>query len=163
MLLNNLLNEGVFWGIFDKKMALNLIPEYPVSPIFHHLPKIHKGLNPLNRGLIIAGIGSINEKLGEWLDNVLQPLVCSLPSYLKDTNHLLSIVNGRVWDDSSLWITCDVSSLYSHERAMEVIALYLERGTHYNAAHRFFVLDVLQYLLTHNFFTFNGDWFLQKV
>lgn len=100
MWLTNLVNDAVSLGIFDQKLASSLIPEFPASPIFHHLPKTHKGLHPLHERPIIAGIGSLNEKLGEWLDSVLQPLVCSLLSFLKDTNHLLSVGKDMTWDDN---------------------------------------------------------------
>lgn len=86
------------------------IPEYPTIPTFYHLPKTHKGLEPLRVRPIISGIGSLNERLGKWLDRYLQ-LVVQLPRYLKDTNHLLQLLGDFTWETDFLWITCDVTNL----------------------------------------------------
>lgn len=58
-------------------------------PIFHHLPKVHKDLSPLTGRPIVAGIGSLNEHLGHWVDQQLQPLVMEMPSFLHDSKQLL--------------------------------------------------------------------------
>lgn len=68
-----------------------LIPDAPIAPIFHHLPYTHKGLNPLVGRHNVAGFGSLNERMEQWLDHQLQPLVSRLPSYLYYTNHLLRL------------------------------------------------------------------------
>lgn len=73
------------------------IPDFPVIPVFHHLPKVHKGLIPLTGRPIVAGIGSLNECLSHWVDQQLQPLVVELPGFVKDTTHLLSQLRDFVW------------------------------------------------------------------
>lgn len=70
--------------------AESLFPECPILPTVHHLPKTHKGLDHLHGRPIVTGIGSLNEKLGKRMASQLLSLLCSLPSYLKDTNHLLN-------------------------------------------------------------------------
>lgn len=42
--LYKLIQEGVYLGIFTIKEAETFIPEHPVVPTFHHLPKAHKGI-----------------------------------------------------------------------------------------------------------------------
>lgn len=98
-------------GLFYQKEANALAPEYPILSTFYHLPKTHKGLEPLYGRPIVSGIGSLNERLGQWLDKQHQPLVIQLPGYLKDTNHLLHLVENLNWEDNFSWLTCDVSSL----------------------------------------------------
>lgn len=88
--MSALLDRAIQVGLFSPKDKESFIPEHPITPIFHHLPKVHKGLNPLTGRPIVAGIGSLNEKLGEWVDSQLQPLTVELPGYLRDTKHLLS-------------------------------------------------------------------------
>lgn len=87
--LSALLDRAVSMGIFTTKDKEMLIPAFPVMPIFHHLPKLHKGLTPLTGRPIVAGIGSLNERLGQWVDQQLQQLVTELPGYLRDTKQLL--------------------------------------------------------------------------
>lgn len=52
--LTSLVNEGATLGIFNSRMCESLIPQYPVVSIFHHLPKTHRGLNPLQGRPIIS-------------------------------------------------------------------------------------------------------------
>lgn len=33
----------------------------------------------------VLGIGSLNERLCEWLDNLLKPLVNGIPGYIEDS------------------------------------------------------------------------------
>lgn len=97
--LTALLDRAVQAGIFTPKDKESFIPEHPIMPVFHHLPKVHKGLNPRTGRPIVAGIGSLNERLGKWVDSQLQPLITSLPGYLRDTNHLLGKLQNVQWED----------------------------------------------------------------
>lgn len=45
--LSTLLDRAVCVGIFSQKERDLFIPECPIMAVFHHLPKVHKGLNPL--------------------------------------------------------------------------------------------------------------------
>lgn len=59
-----------------------------------------------------------------------------------------------------MWITYDVANLYSsipHKLDIDAVNLYFEHYTSLTSDVRMFVLGVLQYLLTHNYFVFNGD------
>lgn len=119
-----------------------LIPAFPVMPIFHHLPKLHRGLTPLTGRPIAAGIGSLNERLGQWVDQQLQPLVTDLPGYLCDTKQLLSKLDKIVWDNNFCWISCDVSNLYSsipHALGLQAVSFFLNTSGQYS--------EVLQQLL----------------
>lgn len=99
-------------GVFDNKVAETLIPEFFVVSTFYNVPKTHKGLSPLQGRPIILGIGSLNERLGQWLDKQLQQIVTRLPSYLKDTNQLLNIMRDLPRDSQYrcgspvMWLVC---------------------------------------------------------
>lgn len=69
-----------------------LIPDHLILPTFYPLLKVHKDLNPLHGKPIINGIGSHNERINQWLDGQLQPLVYDLPGFLRDTNPLLGVM-----------------------------------------------------------------------
>lgn len=55
-LLKNLLSQGVSHGIFTQNLADRLYKDHPVIQIFTS---------------IVAGIGSLGEPLGMWLDSLL--------------------------------------------------------------------------------------------
>lgn len=125
-ILTELVDRGFRQGFLNKKEAKSLIPEYPTLPTFYHLPKTHIGLTPLQGRPIILGIGSL------WLDGHLQPLVKQLPVFLKDTNHLLHIMQNFYWSDHYSWATWDVTNLYSfihHGLAITAVSFYLETYT----------------------------------
>ena len=70
-----------------KKCLAYLLPNNPRPGRFYLLPKIHKGvLLPPGRP-IVSAIGSPTEKISEFLDFFLQPLLSSIPSFVKDTGH----------------------------------------------------------------------------
>ena len=86
----------------------------PRTPIFYPLPKIHKP-NNLGRS-IISGIDSPTANLSVYRDYYLKPIVCTLPSYIKDTDHFLR----TILDDNleipvnSILLSMDVRSLYTN-------------------------------------------------
>lgn len=62
--LKCLLQEGVAMGAITKKNSEDLFVSHPVIPVFHSLPKIHKEVFPPPLRPIVAGIGSLSERLG---------------------------------------------------------------------------------------------------
>ena len=163
--LVSLLDRGVAAGIFSEADSKMFIPAYPIMPVFHHLPKIHKGLVPLTGRPIVAGIGSLNERLGEWVDGRLQPLVSVLPGYLRDTKHLLCKLSGVPWQHGYRWMSYDVCSLYSsipHDLGLQAVSHFLKESGHYSLVLQEFIVLALKYLLTHKFFMFDGVFYLQR-
>ena len=73
--------------------AVNLIVENPRTSTFYMLPKIHKPGNPGRP--IVSACNCPTELIATYLDGITTPLVQSLPSYVKDTNHIL----GIAWND----------------------------------------------------------------
>lgn len=57
--------------------------DYPLTPIFHGLPKVHKNVSPPPLHHIISGTGSLNERLYQLLDDCLQTLDTSTLSMLR--------------------------------------------------------------------------------
>lgn len=70
-----------------------------------YLPKIHKSIEDLPHRLIV----STTEKLSEFIETHLQPLVKQLPSYFRDTTDFLNKLQSysRDWFE-----TKHASSLY---------------------------------------------------
>lgn len=85
---------GVFFsrGIIIKDLWDFVRTQHPRQPTMYALPKVHKNvLDPLRRP-IISRNGSISEGVSQVIDQYLRPHVLDLPSYTKDTIHLLQML-----------------------------------------------------------------------
>ncbi|XP_056378779.1 uncharacterized protein LOC130274454 [Hyla sarda] len=83
----------------------------------------------------------------------------SLPSFTRDTTDLLSKLDGLVVEENTLLGGIDVEALYSsipHDQGLKALSYYLSsRGT-YMQSHNAFVLKLMEYILVHNYFLFDG-------
>lgn len=127
------------------------------------LPKIHKPTIPGRP--IISGCDSPTEKLSIFVDHYLKTLVPLTPSYIKDTNHFLQQVFTLPTPlPHNTLVTLDVVSLYTNIPHEEGIAASLEALSTLppgstpplQVFHRF-----LTFILKHNFFSFNNQFYLQ--
>lgn len=112
--LKKLVHLGVKKEILNKKESQYLIPEMCRTPIIYTVPKLHKNkINPPGRP-IVNGIESLTARLGEYLDKFIQPAVQQTKAYLKDTKHVLQLLEDTpVLKGRTLLATADVSSLYT--------------------------------------------------
>lgn len=96
---------------------------------------MHKSLtNPPGRP-IISGIQSSTSQLSQYLDIYLQDYVRTLPSYLKDSDHLITTIKDLEWEENSWLITMDVTALYSniqHNIGIRCTEQYLEKDVEVN-------------------------------
>lgn len=162
--LSNLLLDGVHLGELSPRQMEFIMVQHPITAVFHSLPKIHKGGFPPPFRPIVAGIGSLNERLCGWVDSFLQPLIPQIPGYLQDTKQVLSQLKDRVWVEGSVWITADVSSLYaviSHDRAIVVLEWFMDTYGTNSQDLKLFVTMAMHFLLKHNFFMFDSNFYLQ--
>ena len=120
-------------------------------PKFYHLLKTQKipiELDDPNDWLseegfpirgIISGRGSPTERLSGFIEHFLQPGMASLPSFLKDTKHVLQLVeeineridNGEITLDGVGLITLDVEKMYntmSEDLALGGTKAYLQKN-----------------------------------
>lgn len=99
---------------YDEYLYLKV--DRPRYPCLYTLPKIHKNL-PFPPGRpIVSSIGGPTERLSEYVYIFLQPLVINLPSYIKDTKHILSLITDVSWEQGMMLLTMDVVSLYTSIR-----------------------------------------------
>lgn len=98
--LVNLLEEGVALGAITPQVAKYMNVEHPIIPIFHGFPKTHKKAFPPPLRPIVSGIGSLCERLSEWVDAHLQPLVISRPGYLRDSKQVLQGLQDARWEEN---------------------------------------------------------------
>ena len=82
----------------SKETRKYLTPSNPRMARFYHLPKLHKPGNPGRP--IVSSSGAPTERISEFVDYHLQPLVIQLPSYLRDTKEFLRRISNL---DPSHW------------------------------------------------------------
>lgn len=93
-----------------------------------------------------------------------EPLVRRLPGFLQDSKHVLRLMEQVIWKPDYIWCTLDVQSLYSsipHRLGLEAVQYHLENYAAYSAEHCNLILEALWYLLRHNYFYFDGVYYLQ--
>ena len=138
-------------------------PDSVRSPTFYHLPKVHKDpVNPPGRP-IVSGVNGPTEKLSKLVDHWLVDIVKSLPSYVKDTTHMLKTIEEWNHDgpfpDAHL-VTLDVVGLYTnipHKEIEEAIASYLETGQMNGKIPPLStIMEIVNFVLSNNFFSFEG-------
>ncbi|KAJ0050395.1 hypothetical protein NL108_018525 [Boleophthalmus pectinirostris] len=90
--------------------------DYPIIPTFYILPKIHKSLeNPPGRP-IVASIGSITSNLSIFIDSIIRPAAEALPSFIKDTGHMINFVESiDCVSNEEEWylVSFDINSMYT--------------------------------------------------
>lgn len=77
---------------------------------------------------IVSGVGSITSKARKLVDKHLQPHVTSLPSYVRDTMHLLQILDDIVVPIGSFLVGIDVETLYNsipHTKGVATVRRFL--------------------------------------
>ena len=140
-------------------------PKYRTSN-FYMLPKIHKKLdNPPGRP-IVSGNGCPTERISQFVDHFLKPIVQNTTSYIRDTTHFLKILQDfDQTPDNTFLVTLDVSSLYTNIPNDLGIAACKEQLEINQAGSKFptnsSIIELLDMVLTKNNFCFNGLHFLQ--
>ena len=125
------------------KSVVHLIVPNPRTARFYILPKIHKANIPGRP--IVSACNCPTEIISSFLDDIMQPIVHSLPSYIKDTTDALQTFQNYRFSSSSNKLVFsmdvfDVKSLYTsipricsddtdfHEKAKEQTQFFLNQG-----------------------------------
>ena len=84
----------------------------PRTSCIYFKPKIHKPNNPGRP--IVSACSCPTELISSYLDKVMTPIVKSLPSYIKDSNHALEIFRTFSFSgENKIIFTIDKTSLYT--------------------------------------------------
>lgn len=113
---------------------------------------------------IVAAMESVTTGFSQYIDLYLQPIVKQLPSYIRDGSHLLELLASYKWEPSYLWLSLDVTSLYTsipHSFGLLALEFFLAQDPFINPRQAAFILEATNFCLTHNYFDFNGDFYLQ--
>ena len=138
----------------------------PRQAHFYLLPKIHKPGNPGRP--IVSACSCPTEHISQYLDFILQPIVQSLPTYLKDTTDTLKMLdefNHQSPFQPNLLFTLDVVSLYTsipHAEGLAALRFFLDcRPQNHNQPPTHTLLRLAELVLTLNTFEFDGSIFEQ--
>ncbi|XP_069486076.1 uncharacterized protein [Ambystoma mexicanum] len=158
--------------ILDRAMELDWINEHtrkflnnkhPRIPNFYTLPKIHKDQAKPPGRPIVAGMDSINQPLGIYIDFFLQPLIQNTSTYIRDTTHFLQKLNSSIFHCDHLMFTIDVKSLYTsipHDLGIESVE-WLLLETPEVRAQKEFIIVLLQFIAENSYFQYQNKFFLQ--
>ena len=146
--------------------ASNVIVDHPRTSRFYLHPKIHKPGNPGTP--IVSACNFPTELLATYLDQITSPLVRSLPSYVKDTNHMLDIAQCFRYPTTGpdrFVFTMDIKSLYNtvipnNDGLLALRHFLNKRPIQEPPSHT--LVRLAELVLTLNNFSFNGDYFQQK-
>lgn len=136
----------------------------PKMPIIYYLPKIHKNLLQPPGRPIVGGIDSLTMRVGKYVDFFLQPLVTRTPAFLKDSLQIINEISQLHVEDDVLLVTADVSSLYTniaHDLGFQAARYFLNKDESMDQSTREFILKLLKFAMEHNFFYYDGQYFLQ--
>lgn len=164
--LSDVIRKGVSKNILNKKESKYLLPDTCRVPIIYTVPKIHKNLEQPPGRPIINGIQSINARIGEYVDKFLQPLVSQTRAFLRDTKHLIQILDSLDLkrDQKYIIATADVASLYTvidHSDAIEASKWAMDKFSHLISKQKRFILRSLAFGIQHNYFWYKDNYYRQ--
>ena len=135
-------------GYIDKYTYAFLCPPEKVrTQRMYFLKKLHKtpyGIRPIVP----------TERVSAFLDHIIKPLVPTTPSYIKDSSHIIALL------ECPLLVTIDVSSLYTNIPQDEGTDACLEAA---EASHipQSILLNLFNMVLKRNVFSFNNSMYQQ--
>ena len=161
------LDKALEVGLIDGELKDALKPKNPKPGRFYTLPKIHKQYDSIPCGRpIVSANGSVTERISLYVDHHLKPHVSSLPSYVQDDMDFLrkieSINSQGLLEPNTLLCTMDVSALYTNiptPEGIDACRSFLLQS--FTAPQLDAFSDLMEIVLTHNNFTFNGSHYKQ--
>ena len=128
------------------------------------LPKIHKRLSNVTGRPVISNCGTPTEKVSEYLDHHLQPVMKEGKSYIKDTADFLDKLKdlGEI-PEGAILVTADVVGLYPsipHTEGLEVLRKQYDKFLHKKVPTED-IIKMADFVLKNNCFEFNSKVFQQ--
>jgi hypothetical protein len=164
---NNKAVKQVITKCIDKRElpqeAKSLIQSKPKPSKFYMCPKIHKANNPGRP--IVSNFNCPTEHISHYLSDLFQPIVNSLPSYIKDTTDLLNKLSNFKYQSpqNQTIFTMDVKSLYTvipNKEGLKAIKYYLQkRSTQTPSTDT--IVRLAELVLELNCFSFNDKFYSQ--
>ena len=128
----------------------------------YFLPKIHKRLSAVPSRPVIPNCGTLTEKVSEYLDYILKPIMQDSWPYIKDSGDFIKNI-GKI-PEGAVLVTADVIGLYpsiSHKAGLEALRKRLnERDSPKVPTED--IVRMADFVLKNNFLEFNGEVKRQK-
>ena len=154
-------NDG--W-ISDDTLDYLLINGNAKAARFYLLPKLHKKGCPGRP--VISGCRTPTEKISQFVESHLKPLVPQVNSYIKDTaDFLKKIKEIEMLPEGSILVTIDVVGVYPHiphEEGLQAIREALDKRVGAKIPTEK-IVELARLVLRNNNFEFNGNHYLQKL
>ena len=152
--------------LLDKGIIDHITKEYltfqesdpPRTQQLYFLKKIHK--NPIAVRPIVSGCGGPTERISRLIDLHLQPLVPLVDSYIRDSTHLIQLLEQKTFPEDVTLASIDVKALYTnipHEEGIQAVLnrlYYNNPGSDRIAIPPGTMSDLLKIVLGKNYFQF---------
>ena len=156
--------EGIIDPTTRDYLTLEIEPP-PRTQQLYFLKKIHK--NPIAVRPIVSGCGGPTEKVSQLVDLHLKPHIPEMRSYLKDSGHLISMLENTPIPEPCTLATIDVKSLYlniPHEEGIHAVLSRLYNTPEMTDKMTLppnTMADLLRIVLEHNYFQFTDKMYHQ--
>ena len=104
-------------------------------------------------------------KISQFVDNFIGYLVPLSQSFVRNSTHLINILNEITLQPGMLLCTSDITSLYTNmphnediQSIKEILAIH---RTPNNLPHNSYIIELLEVVLANNHFEFNGTFYHQ--
>ena len=145
--------------------ATSLVHLYPRAPTFDMLPKIHRQQTPIPGCPIVSSISCPTLQIAKFLDTTLSPFVEQQPTYIKDSNHAISIFSTfRFQGEHCFLFLMDIKLLYTsmpHEDGLIALRHFLDQRPDPELPINTLIC-LAELVLQKIFFSFNGSFYVQK-
>ena len=130
----------------------------------YFLAKIRKRLFDVPGRPVISNCGGVTEKVSEFLDHHLKPIMQSSPTYIRDSKDFLQKLEdlGDI-PEGAILVSADVVGLYPnipHNEGLDILRGALEKRTDKSVATDT-LIKMAEFVLTNNFFEFNLETYQQ--
>ena len=161
-LVNQLLDDQEI----SQKCSDYLVRTQPRTSQLYLLPKIHKNKNPVPGRPIVSANNSPTERISEFVDYFLKPIVKTTKSFIKDTTDFINKIEALPpLTENAILCTVDVTSLYTNIPNDEGILACAKQLRQTRLGHpkpsNINLTRTLEYVLTKNNFDFNDKHYLQ--
>ena len=149
----------------SEKTGQYLFIENPRTSKLYLLPKIHKNVKPPPGRPIVSANECPTERVSQFVDRFIQPIVSKLPAYVRDSGHFINIIKDLKLPHDAIIATLDVTSLYTNipnNEGVESVRKYLhkERDPKLNPTNDS-ICRLLNLVLTTNNFDLDDKHYLQ--
>ena len=131
-------------------------------PAMYILPKIHK--NPMQSRPIVSSTSSMTYHTSVYLDKLLQPVLKKLLTVCTSTQQLILDMEDLICNKNSVILCADVTALYPNIPiifGLQTVHTVLLKLQHFTPTTLNLIMNLLHWVLTNNYCTFNDKVYLQ--